>query len=177
MTVVDERTTIRTRVDAGVGWVTPSPTEQADFGVVQRQTLDAIAEHVRNPKVQTIIIADFPTRSRSNASPAESHPYDAELWRQISELLMRSPKTLVLRRHADPTMPPGTSDIPVYIEPLTQRERQVLSMACEGASARAIAQRLFISERTVESHVSNGYRKLGIHSRIELIRRAAEFGL
>jgi DNA-binding CsgD family transcriptional regulator len=177
MTTVDERPAIRTRVDGGVGWVTPSRDEHADFGVIQRQTLDAIAEHVRNPEVQTIVIADFPNRLTPGPSQSGPPPYDAELWRQISELLLRSPKTLVLRRHADPSIAPANSDVPVYIEPLTQRERQVLSMACEGASARAIGEHLFISERTVESHVSNGYRKLGIHSRIELIRRAAEFGL
>lgn len=177
MTAIDDRPFIKTRVDGGVGWVTPSRTEHAELGIVQRQTLDAIAEHVRNPDVQTIVIADFPTRPITGSSRGDSPPYDVELWRQISELLMRSPKTLVLRRHADPSMPPISSDVPVYIEPLTQRERQVLSIACEGASARTIGERLFISERTVESHVSNGYRKLGIHSRIELVRRAAEFGL
>jgi DNA-binding CsgD family transcriptional regulator len=69
------------------------------------------------------------------------------------------------------------SDLPVYVEPLTERERQVLSLACEGATSRSIGERLFISERTVESHVSNGYRKLGVHSRVELVHRAAEFGL
>lgn len=177
MTAVDERPTIMTRVDGGIGWVTPSRVEHADFGAIQRQTLDAIAEHVRNPEVQTIVIADFPNRLTPGPSQSDAPPYDAELWRQISELLLRSPKTLVLRRHADPSIAPANSDVPVYIEPLTQRERQVLSMACQGASARAIGEHLFISERTVESHVSNGYRKLGIHSRIELIRRAAEFGL
>lgn len=172
-----ERPAIRTRVDGGVGWVTPYGSERVDLGVVQRQALDAIAAHVRNPNVQTIVIADFPTRPTSGSSGTGAEPYDAELWRQISELLMRSTKTLIIRRHADPATPPVNSDLLVYMEPLTLRERQVLSMASEGASARTIGERLFISERTVESHVSNGYRKLGIHSRIELVRRAAEFGL
>jgi len=66
---------------------------------------------------------------------------------------------------------------PVYIEPLTERERQVLILACRGYSAREIGRQLFISERTVESHVSNGYRKLGIRSRIELVQRSVELGL
>ena len=60
---------------------------------------------------------------------------------------------------------------------LTRREREVARMAAEGASARAISERLFISERTAEHHIAHAYLKLGIHSRVELARRANEFGL
>jgi pimeloyl-ACP methyl ester carboxylesterase/DNA-binding CsgD family transcriptional regulator len=61
--------------------------------------------------------------------------------------------------------------------PLTPREREVLGLAACGASARTIANRLFISERTAESHVASAYTKLGIRSRAELNTRAKELGL
>ncbi len=101
----------------------------------------------------------------------------AGLWRQINDVVWKASKTIVLRRSWDRSTSPEGSDVPVYVEPLTERERQVLSMACEGASARVIGAQLYISERTVESHVARIYRKLGIRSRFELMRRAAEFGL
>ena len=62
-------------------------------------------------------------------------------------------------------------------EALTRREREVARMAAEGASARAIGDRLCISERTAEAHIAHAYLKLGIHSRVELARRAEAFGL
>jgi DNA-binding NarL/FixJ family response regulator len=45
---------------------------------------------------------------------------------------------------------------------LTQREREVLAIIAEGLSNRAIAQRLFITERTVEAHVKQVFMKLGL---------------
>jgi len=60
---------------------------------------------------------------------------------------------------------------------LTRREREVARLAARGMSAKAIAQALFVGERTVESHLSTTYAKLGVESKLDLIRRAAEFGL
>jgi DNA-binding CsgD family transcriptional regulator len=57
---------------------------------------------------------------------------------------------------------------------LTPREREVVRLAEEGLSAREIGKRLFISERTVETHLANAYAKLGVSSRLELVRKAAE---
>ena len=44
-------------------------------------------------------------------------------------------------------------------------------------TATDIANHLGVSKRTVESHLVNVYRKLGVSSKTELIRRAAEFGI
>jgi DNA-binding CsgD family transcriptional regulator len=51
---------------------------------------------------------------------------------------------------------------------LTASERRVAAFAAEGQSNRDIAQALFVTPKTVEVHLSNAYRKLGIRSRREL---------
>jgi DNA-binding CsgD family transcriptional regulator len=54
------------------------------------------------------------------------------------------------------------------VDALTASERRVAEMASEGLTNREIAQALFVTEKTVEGHLGNAYRKLGIHSRSEL---------
>jgi DNA-binding NarL/FixJ family response regulator len=51
---------------------------------------------------------------------------------------------------------------------LTTREREVVTLAADGFSSPAIAKRMALSNRTVETHSRNAYAKLGIHSRDEL---------
>jgi DNA-binding CsgD family transcriptional regulator len=54
-------------------------------------------------------------------------------------------------------------------EQLTRREREVHQLAREGMTAREIGERLFVSQRTVETHLANIYAKLGVRSRVELL--------
>ncbi|MBO0923532.1 AAA family ATPase [Cellulomonas sp. zg-ZUI199] len=51
---------------------------------------------------------------------------------------------------------------------LTAREQEIASLAAGGMTSRAIAQRLVLSTRTVDSHLSRVFAKLGVHSREEL---------
>jgi DNA-binding NarL/FixJ family response regulator len=62
-------------------------------------------------------------------------------------------------------------------ESLTTREREVLHLAAESASATEIAARLGISPRTVETHRENLMRKLGLKSQTDLIRYALRRGI
>jgi class 3 adenylate cyclase/DNA-binding CsgD family transcriptional regulator/tetratricopeptide (TPR) repeat protein len=58
---------------------------------------------------------------------------------------------------------------------LTSRELEVVQLAIEGLATREIGERLFIGRRTVETHLTNAYAKLGIRSRVELVRIADQF--
>jgi len=60
---------------------------------------------------------------------------------------------------------------------LTRREREVARLAADGQSAKEIAQHLAIGERTVETHLARAYAKLGLASKIDLVRRASELEL
>lgn len=55
------------------------------------------------------------------------------------------------------------------VEQLSQREREVTGLLLHGNTVPAIARKLFISENTVRGHTKNIYRKLGVHSKQELI--------
>ncbi len=66
---------------------------------------------------------------------------------------------------------------PQALEPLTNREKETLSLIAQGYTNRQIGELLNISERTVEGHRANLSAKLGLRSRVELVRYAREHGL
>ena len=70
----------------------------------------------------------------------------------VSRLLRR-------RRRVDP------------LSELTEREREVLGLIAEGMSNRALASRLFVTERTVEAHVTQIFMKLGLPESTDQHRR------
>ncbi len=61
--------------------------------------------------------------------------------------------------------------------PLTPREAEVLRLIVQGYTNRQIGEELNISVRTAESHRANLSEKLGLHSRVELVRYARDHGL
>ncbi len=63
------------------------------------------------------------------------------------------------------------------VDPLTEREKQVLQLAAEGLANKQIATALTISENTVKFHLSSLYAKLGVTSRTEAVRAGARRGL
>jgi DNA-binding CsgD family transcriptional regulator len=63
---------------------------------------------------------------------------------------------------------------PVIVAPLTPRERDIASFAAQGASSKDIADRLFLSVRTVNNHLQSVYSKLGVAGRHELAAALAD---
>lgn len=87
-----------------------------------------------------------------------------------------------------PTALPHKGELPAVVarEPapdlgdlavLTRRELEVLRLICEGMSIRQVGRRLSRSERTIDNQIGSIHRKLGLHTRGDLVRFAVERGL
>jgi LuxR family maltose regulon positive regulatory protein len=72
---------------------------------------------------------------------------------------------------------PSSPSLPATIEPLTEREQNVLRLIAQGFSNRWIAQELVISPNTVRIHASRIYNKLDVHSRTEAVAVGRKLGL
>lgn len=75
-----------------------------------------------------------------------------------------------------------TQDAPSVVQVLhevvlSERETEVLRLVAQGYVNKEIAARLAISPATVGSHIKNLYRKLAVHSRVQVVRAAQERGL
>lgn len=72
---------------------------------------------------------------------------------------------------------PAAFDADTPFPELTAREGDVLALVAEGLTNTAIAERLFLSPKTVRNHVSNIFSKLQVADRAEAIIRARDAGL
>jgi ATP/maltotriose-dependent transcriptional regulator MalT len=64
-----------------------------------------------------------------------------------------------------------------YIEPLSEREVEVLQWITSGASNREIGRRLYIAESTVKRHVYNIFGKLNVRNRTQAALQAQRLGI
>jgi LuxR family maltose regulon positive regulatory protein len=113
-----------------------------------------------------------PPRDQASSLPPASIAF-------VTKLLVAFPRTegRGLRTEyqaADSVLSPQPSAL---VEPLTEREQEVLRLLVAGASNQQIAAELVISLATVKKHVSNLLGKLGVASRTQAIARAREWSL
>jgi LuxR family maltose regulon positive regulatory protein len=83
------------------------------------------------------------------------------------------PPSPVLRR--PPSEPRGEAE--GLVEPLSDREMQILRLLAARRSYREIAEELYLSLNTIKWYAKNIYGKLGVHKRAEAVTRAGELGL
>lgn len=84
---------------------------------------------------------------------------------------------LVQRALGQSQAPRPAEDTAEAIEPLTEREQEVLRLIGEGLTNKEIAEQLVVSLNTVKSHRLRVYQKLGLHTRAELVAFARRAGI
>ncbi|MFJ8062131.1 ATP-binding protein [Streptomyces sp. NPDC096142] len=103
-----------------------------------------------------------------------SYDEAARLFRRCRALpWLRQVDEAVVARPPEPTPVPAPAPTLEGLDGLASMERQVAALVMEGATNREIAARLFISVKTVEATLTRVYRKLGIRSRVDIVRLAA----
>lgn len=73
--------------------------------------------------------------------------------------------------------PASTEDASSLIEPLSEREREILQLMARGSRNREIAATLHLAEGTVKNYVSSLMRKMYVEDRVQVVMRAKELGL
>jgi len=101
---------------------------------------------------------------------AEATAAAADSWRRRQDQRRATAldlRSLELAAQCEGATTPGLIRVGTVV-PLTAREREVAMLAAAGQSSRVIAERLYLSARTVDNHLSRIYEKLGVSGRAEL---------
>ncbi|PZG80728.1 helix-turn-helix transcriptional regulator, partial [Streptomyces sp. NTH33] len=111
---------------------------------------------------------------RSRRPGPTSYDEAARLFRRCRALpWLRRVEVAAAARPARPEAVPAAPDGLAALDGLASMERQVAALVMEGATNREIAARLYVSVKTVEATLTRVYRKLGIRSRVDIVRLAA----
>lgn len=94
---------------------------------------------------------------------------DDESLRRAIRRLVATTKLLNINLSRTDAEIPATQRDAVFEATLTKREREVARLVCRGMSNREVAQTLFLSEKTVKTHMSNILSKLGVRDRTQLV--------
>ena len=96
----------------------------------------------------------------------------------ISQLLTAFEEGLTQRFEVkDKNLQPSSPSLHPLIEPLTERELEVLNLIAAGLNNRVIGVELVIAVGTVKRHISNIYGKLGVTNRVQAVTKARELDL
>ena len=139
--------------------------------------LDAAEKIKKNfPNTKVIIITSQPECSfinRAHKVGVDSFWYKSSEAEEILSVLVRTMVGAPLYGEAAPALKLGDT----FSENLTERELEVLRELVAGEMDAAIAEKLFMSLRTVKGHIQSMREKTGFRNRTELAVRARESGL
>jgi predicted ATPase/DNA-binding CsgD family transcriptional regulator len=136
------------------------------------------AEETLLEKLEDSVYTYVPDRSlhRSQVSAARAQ-LDEAAWTAawIEGRVMSLEQAVEYALEQEPAPEPAAPE--PYLAGLSAREADVLRLVATGLTNAEVAEKLFLSSRTVDWHLSSIYRKLGLHSRAGASRFASEHGL
>ena len=137
------------------------------------------AEEALLEKIEAAVYTYVPDRSLHQSHVAAAQ---ARIGEEAWGAAWKEGRAMNLEQAIEYALEPGPSPGPAatpqtYPAGLSAREVEVLRLVARGLTNAKIAEKLFLSSRTVDWHLSSIYRKLGVHSRTEATRFAVEHGL
>ena len=186
----DCRRLIETILEKGLFRVRAFATGEAALAAIREEAPDAVVLDVKLPGLSGYEICQLLRIEFSDrlgvilVSGERGEPYDLSAGFLFGaddyvvkpfapEELLARVRRLVRRAQAD-TSAPATATAP---STLSRRELEVLHLLAEGHEQRQIAEQLFISPKTVGTHIEHILTKLGVHSRAQAIAKAYRSGL
>jgi len=100
--------------------------------------------------------------------------------RLLRRMMTRSSASEYVHKLLDALGEPAHVDIPIpanLIDPLSQRELEVLRLIVDGATNKEIADELVLTVNTVKRHISNIFGKLHVSNRVQAVAQARELNL
>ena len=150
-----------------------------DYDLPERSGLAILADLGRqHPEIPVIMISGVtnPTMVRSamqqGASAFLTKTGDSQELLEAVQEVMAGNSYVSKRFNLDAPRRSGESAMPM----LSERQLEVIRLLAEGLSNRDIAQRLFVSEETIKSHVGVIFKVFNVHSRVEAVNQARRWG-
>ena len=163
------------------------------WDLIQKLQPDIALLDIRMPGMDGVTVAQKAKTDGLNTSIIMLTSYDAQQYVMAS--LRAGAKGFVLKTvspreltaaintvakgglYLDPEVASVMGDRDFIPEQLSAREREVLLLAAKGLSSKEVAKRLFISERTVQTHLASIYDKLGSKNKTEALLLALKYGV
>jgi LuxR family maltose regulon positive regulatory protein len=160
------------------GWYEIAVRAGWQYGTIEVRVLQALA--APTPDEALAFLADGLTLAQPKGYVRAFVDKGEPLAALLREAAARSVAPEYVRKLLAAFARPPTPPHPLtqsLIEPLSDRELDVLHLLADGLTNQEIAQALCVSVNTVKTHLKNVYGKLGVHSRREAAAKAKELGL
>ena len=161
--------------------------------LLQELRPDVALLDIRMPGLDGVTVAQKVKNEGLNTAIVMLTSYDAQqyviasLWAGARGFVLKtvSPKELTTAintvakggLYLDPEVASVMGEQDFIPEQLSVREREVLLLAAKGLSSKEVAKQLFISERTVQTHLASIYDKLGSRNKTEALLLALKYGV
>jgi DNA-binding NarL/FixJ family response regulator len=139
--------------------------------------------HEQHPRARTIVLTSLRDAFAANEAFASGAAGFVLKTQPFEDLIQAIELVMSGRRYVSPRMANRlTADGPLPddqrgLDKLSRREREILQLIVGGLTSAEIGRRLHISVKTIDTHRSNMYRKLGLRNTVDLVRFATLRGL
>src|SRR5215469_2205442 len=143
--------------------------DACDSPLVSARARHAAAARARNAQELTSAASDFETLG-AKLLAAEASSGAAEAFRRAGDRRSATAahrRAVALAAFCEGAATPGLFHAPAAIQ-LSGREREIVMLAAKGLASKDIAERMFLSVRTVSNHLQHAYTKLGVRGRAGL---------